>query len=451
MAFYTVAHKIKRYKLKPSQLTIEFWDYILLGKGDPRQVAEKTDVPVRVLEELRREFDYWYPLDSRHSGKDLIPNHLTFFIYNHVAIFPEEKWPRQIVVNGWLLLCGLKMSKSKGNVIPLRVIARVYGPDTVRAAILLAAEVGQDANFTDELADSVLEQLRRLEQFIYRLAELGKEAPREPGKLTLADKWMLSRLQRHIAHVTKDMEELRLRDAANVVLYLLEQDVKKYLDLVSKDLDNPDRRKTIAWVAGKIVDAWVRMLSPITPHLAEEMWSRIGGEGFVSLAEWPKAEESLIDEDAEAAMTLADIVVEDVRRIIKAVGKEKPRLVAIYTAPPQGYTLLHKAIKDIQSGRKAGEFIKAIVEEAKDRQRAAEEAKKIYELAARLPRELQDYIAKKGSIDEYNTLSSLKEYIAKQLGARKVTIQHADTPETPNHREKRKAALPTRPAIHIEF
>ena len=269
MAFYTVIRGIRRYGLRAEQLTEEFWDYVMLGRGDPEEVSRKTGVPVEALEEIRREFDYWYPLDSRHSGKDLIPNHLTFFIYNHVAIFPEEKWPRQIVVNGWLLLQGHKMSKSLGNVIPLRIMARVYGPDTVRAAVLLAAEVGQDADFTDQLAESTLEQLRRLEQLITRLIELSRSAPQRPGALTWADRWVLSRLQRHIERVTRGMEELRLRDATNTVMYLMERDVRRYLDLVGEP-GEPSRRGTVAWVLRKVVDAWIRMLSPIAPHLAEE-------------------------------------------------------------------------------------------------------------------------------------------------------------------------------------
>ena len=44
------------------------------------------------------------PVDSRHSGRDLVPNHLTFFVLNHVALFPEENWPQEIVVNGSVLI-----------------------------------------------------------------------------------------------------------------------------------------------------------------------------------------------------------------------------------------------------------------------------------------------------------------------------------------------------------
>jgi len=75
-------------------LTEEFWDYVFLGQGSAAEVAKRIGVDPAALEEIRREFDYWYPLDSRNSGKDLIPNHLTFFIFNHVATSPWGRWPR---------------------------------------------------------------------------------------------------------------------------------------------------------------------------------------------------------------------------------------------------------------------------------------------------------------------------------------------------------------------
>ena len=54
MAFYTIIHKIRAYGIRPEQLTISFWDYVLLGKGDPGKVLRETGIPVSVLEELHR-------------------------------------------------------------------------------------------------------------------------------------------------------------------------------------------------------------------------------------------------------------------------------------------------------------------------------------------------------------------------------------------------------------
>jgi len=70
---------------------------------------------------MKNEFEFWYPLDLRVSGKDLIPNHLTYFLYNHVAVWnnKKEKWPKAVRANGHLLLNSEKMSKSTGNFLTL--------------------------------------------------------------------------------------------------------------------------------------------------------------------------------------------------------------------------------------------------------------------------------------------------------------------------------------------
>lgn len=79
----------------------------------------QTDISKEVLEKLRSEFKFWYPVDLRATGKDLIPNHIVFWLYNHVAFFPQEQWPQGLKANGWLLLNGEKMAKSTGNFVTL--------------------------------------------------------------------------------------------------------------------------------------------------------------------------------------------------------------------------------------------------------------------------------------------------------------------------------------------
>jgi leucyl-tRNA synthetase len=94
----------------------EVWDSILLGKPAPKDCGVSADK----LQRMRNEFNFWYPFDIRVSGKDLINNHLTFCLYNHTALFPEDKWPRAMRTNGHLMLNSEKMSKSTGNFKTLR-------------------------------------------------------------------------------------------------------------------------------------------------------------------------------------------------------------------------------------------------------------------------------------------------------------------------------------------
>ena len=135
-----------------------------LDKGDTDKVSEITKMSTDTINEIKEEFEYFYPVDSRHSGRDLVPNHLTFFVLNHVAIFPENNWPREIVVNGSVLMNGSKMSKSMGNIIPLRKAIQDYGADPIRLAIIISAELLQDADFNMESVAGIQNKLESLYQ-----------------------------------------------------------------------------------------------------------------------------------------------------------------------------------------------------------------------------------------------------------------------------------------------
>ncbi|RLE89964.1 MAG: leucine--tRNA ligase, partial [Thermoprotei archaeon] len=319
MAFYTIAKHINKYGIRAEQLTNEVFDYIFLGLGNVKEISAKTKIPENILKEMREEFLYWYPVDSRHSAKELIPNHLTFYIFNHVAIFPEKHWPKQIVANGFVLYEGKKMSKSLRNIIPLRIASKVYGPDTVRLTLAVSAETPQDADFSAKLALSVLERLRRMYELALKVAILKEESLGESH----IDRWFLSVIQNRIAQVTNALEELRVREAATTVLYAMEQDLKWYLENVEKPS---------AKILKYFFDIWARLLSPFAPFIAEEIWNILGNKGFVSIASWPKVESKYIDRETELKEEYFRKLIADIKEILKVTKVKKPKKIVIYTA-----------------------------------------------------------------------------------------------------------------------
>lgn len=84
-------------------MTPKVWDYIYFGGA---KYPANTKIKKEHFDLMRREFEFWYPVDLRVSGKDLIQNHLTFFLYNHTAIWPndETKWPRGECKMNFLLI-----------------------------------------------------------------------------------------------------------------------------------------------------------------------------------------------------------------------------------------------------------------------------------------------------------------------------------------------------------
>ena len=447
MAFYTVVHKIRQHRLKPEQLSYEFWDYVLLGNGDPAEVSEKTGVPADLLVELREEFTYWYPVDSRHSAKELVPNHLTFYIFNHTAIFPREHWPRQIVANGVLLYEGKKMSKSLRNIVPLIRANLTYGADAVRMTLLAAAEIGQDADFRDSLARSIVEKLGKFYSFVAMVAE---EKPEKPGRLRVIDRWMLSTLQRRVEKATEAMEELRIREAIHQAFYLLDQDVRWYQSRVAGQEKDPERRRTIAWVLWKVAHVWTRLLAPFAPHIAEEAWEKLGEKPFVSTAEWPRVEEEYIDPEAELGEMYYKRVVEDIESIMRVV-KGRPRRLVIVTAPSNRYAELREAISFIEQKKPLKEFVGSYLASASDKRAAARRAKALYDLASRLTPEERSLI-KTITLNEETVLRENSNALTQVLRVGEIEVLSQEDQRAAKLLKIRKAEpLPYKPAIYVEI
>lgn len=169
MAYYTIAHylhgdifgKTKGIgNVSAEQMTDEVWDYLFCRREDI-----DSDIPKETLHAMRREFEYWYPVDIRVSGKDLIQNHLTFFLYIHTALFPREYWPKAIRANGHLLLNGEKMSKSTGNFLTLYEATAKFGADATRVALADAGDGVEDANFEESVANSSILKLFELKKW----------------------------------------------------------------------------------------------------------------------------------------------------------------------------------------------------------------------------------------------------------------------------------------------
>lgn len=168
-AYYTIAHYLHKDlfglepgsgNIAPEQMTDDVWDYVFSRRSDA-----KTDIPKKTLQSMRREFEYWYPLDLRVSGNDLVQNHLIFFLYIHIAMWRKEFWPRGIRANGHLLLNDEKMSKSTGNFLTLNEALGKFGADATRVAFADAGDGIEDANFRENVANSSVRKLFALHEW----------------------------------------------------------------------------------------------------------------------------------------------------------------------------------------------------------------------------------------------------------------------------------------------
>lgn len=140
-------------------MTDEVWSYIFNSKAT---YPQGSPVPKEKADILKHHFAYFYPMDVRSSGKDLINNHLSFCLYIHTAIFEEHNWPRAIRTNGHLLLNGEKMSKSTGNSLTLRDSIEKFGADASRLSLADAGDGFDDASFEETTANANILKIHNL-------------------------------------------------------------------------------------------------------------------------------------------------------------------------------------------------------------------------------------------------------------------------------------------------
>ncbi|KAK3903430.1 leucyl-tRNA synthetase, class Ia, archaeal/eukaryotic cytosolic [Staphylotrichum tortipilum] len=189
MAYYTVAHFLRSniYGNQPGiggvsveQMTDGVWDYIFaLADG------VESGVPKATLDAMRREFTY--------CGKDLVNNHLAFFLYIHQATWGKQApscLPRAIRLNGHLMLNGEKMSKNTGNFLILTSAVQKFGADATRIALADGGDGIDDANFEETTANAAILKLYELKRWIENVIQrprlLGPEE--EFGQVRTAEK-----------------------------------------------------------------------------------------------------------------------------------------------------------------------------------------------------------------------------------------------------------------------
>lgn len=438
MAFYTIAKHIRQYNIRTEQLTREFFDYIFLGKGDLKDVSSKSGVDARILKEMRDEFLYWYPVDLRVSAKELVPNHLSFFIFQHVALFPKELWPRAIGVNGMLMIEGEKMSKSKGNFLTLKEAISRYGADVTRMTLILGAEDMDDPDWRNENATSIDARLKSLYALISQVANLlGEE------EVKSIDRWLLSVIQGRVRAVTEAIENLKTRTAAEIALYEVWSDVRWYLRRRGKP--NPN-------VLREVANIWVRLLAPFIPFLCEELWSILGNEGFVSVAKWPEFDESKIDVKSEEAELFIRSLLDDITNILRAT-RLSPTKIYYYVAAPWKWKVYMKLLEESLSKRlemrESMRTLMADVELKSVVKVLAPLVSRLIEEINALPTERKQRLLRAGVIDEFHEIDEAKEFFEKEFNATVIVYQE-DDPNKYDPKGRAQHARPLKPAIYIE-
>jgi len=426
MAYYTISKYLQHpdiYGIDWNKLIPEFFDYIFYGEGDPYKISEKTGISIKLIEDMRKEFLYWYPVDLRISGKDLMPNHLVFFILHHVALFPEKHWPRGIGINGWVMVDGKKMSKSAGNFITLRQAIEWWGADATRFAEAYAGDAGlDDANFEKNMVVNAINFL--YDWYIFATSNYGKGR----NKRLYIDDWFECILNKTILETEKEMENTNFKTALTKGFFNLQNNFKWYLRRTG---NNPNKD-----LISKFIEIQTLILAPFTPHICEEIWHKIGKDEFISISSWPEADTSKIDENIEKMEEIVRSLLQDSREIMKIL-KKKPEKMLIVLPKKWKYRL----IKDIKTLLDKNKNLKQILKELIKRDYGVDKR----QIAQTIQRVIKDQSILKRIIPsnlEKKILLESKEFLEHELNVQIVIAEEENISQ-----KKAEYALPGKPAI----
>ncbi len=417
MAFYTLIKPVREYGLKPEQLTETFFDFVLQGRGTATEAAASALTTPDVVGAIRKEFLYWYPNNLRHTAIAHISNHLSFFVFAHTAIFGREHWPKAISLNELVISEGTKMSKSKGNVVLLNKIASEVGADVFRLYMIGASDFG---SVMDYRSSDVTATRKSIQRFYQSIVAMAGEA-RQPTSDGVAFKWMTSKFEAAVRDSTKALEEKRLRDYVQSSFYGL---LNAYDHFVRRA--TPGERASFARLAAV---RWVKLLAPVTPHICEELHAMLDGNGFVSQASWPQADESKISPEAEMGEDLVATVLADVRKVsalLASKGKKNTMCTIIVAAPAKWLELS----KLLSLGS-----VEAAVAKASTPELANFVSRSFFEYKSRGIGAVQAF-------DEQGALSAAAEFLSRELGLQVTVVTEAES-----RNEKAARAMPLRPAI----
>ena len=222
----------------------------------------------------RKKMEYWMPVDWYNGGMEHVTRHMIYsrfwhhFLYDMGIVNTPEPYAKRSAQGMILGSDGDKMSKSKGNVVDPLDIVNEYGADALRIYVLFMGDYGAAAPWNDS-------SVRGCKRFLERVAGLTDIMTEEP-----AAKDMEVKIHKAIKKVSSDIEAMKFNTAIACLMTLINE----------------------IYAVGKIskddLVIFIKLLCPFAPHLCEEIWETIGGEGLLSLSQWPEYEESKTVEDS---------------------------------------------------------------------------------------------------------------------------------------------------------
>ncbi|WP_164668470.1 valine--tRNA ligase [Virgibacillus doumboii] len=269
------------------------------------------------------DFKRYFPTDVLVTGYDIIFFWVARMIFQSKQ-FTDKRPFKDVLIHGLIRDAeGRKMSKSLGNgVDPMDVIEK-YGADSLRYFLLTGSTPGQDLrfhwekveatwNFANKVWNASRFSLMNMEGFTYEDIDLSREK-------SLADKWILTRLNETIEQVTRNTNKYEFGEAGrHLYNFIWDELCDWYIEMAKLPLygEDEEQKQTTRSVLAHVLDQTMRMLHPYMPFITEEIWQQLPHKGeSITVAAWPQVRQEFHDESASAEMKRLVSIIKAVRNI----------------------------------------------------------------------------------------------------------------------------------------
>ena len=287
------------------------------------------------------DYQRYFPNNTLITGYDIIFFWVSRMIFQSLE-FTEQRPFQNVLIHGLIRdEQGRKMSKSLGNGIdPMDVIEK-YGADALRWFLSNGSSPGQDVRFSYEKMDAAWNFINKIwnaSRFVIMNIEgMEKEEIDFSGEKTVADRWILTRLNETIERVTDLFDRFEFGEAGRQLYNFIWDDFCDWYIEMSKEIlygEDLAAQQTTKSILVYVLDNILRLLHPIMPFVTEEIWEKIPHEGVsLVVAEYPVVQDELTDESAARGMDVLKEVIRSVRNIRAEVNTplSKPITLLIKT------------------------------------------------------------------------------------------------------------------------
>ena len=282
-------------------------------------------------------FKRYFPTNTLVTGYDIIFFWVSRMIFQSLE-FTKKRPFKNVLIHGLIRDAdGRKMSKSLGNGIDPMDVIEEYGVDALRWFLANGSSPGQDVRYSEEKMASAWNFINKIwnaSRFVLmNVGDMSIDDINIGDDLTLADRWILSRLQTTIESVTRLFEKFEFGEAGRELYHFIWDDYCDwYIEMTKETLqDESSDNTTTKSILVYVLDQFLRLLHPIMPFVTEEIWQNIkGGQESIVVATYPTVKAEYQDAASEQAMTKLIDIIRAVRTIRSDANASLSKAIDIF-------------------------------------------------------------------------------------------------------------------------